>query len=73
MPRYLGKLVFIYILFWAMTFYAQSPVIEYPNWFYPIGALTPAAKYYIYFGLLLGSYYFLQKKIYIIKMDEDED
>jgi len=48
-------------------------IIEYPNWFYPIGALTPSAKYFIYFGLLLGSYYFLQKKIYIIKMDEDED
>ena len=35
--------------------------IEYPNWFYPIGTVPDRAKFFIYFGLLLGSYYGLVK------------
>jgi hypothetical protein len=37
-------------------------IIEYPNWFYPIGAVPDRAKYYIYLGLLLGSYFGIQEE-----------
>jgi len=37
-------------------------MIEYPNWFSPIGAIDYSSKYFIFFGLLLGSYYNLQLK-----------
>ncbi|MCD4698881.1 MAG: hypothetical protein K8S16_21830 [Bacteroidales bacterium] len=42
-------------------------IIEYPNWFYPIAATAYSPRYFIYFGLLLGSYYAIQKKLIIIK------
>lgn len=38
-------------------------IIEYPNWFFPIGATLYSPKYFIYFGLLLGSYYSLKWNI----------
>lgn len=37
-------------------------MIEYPNWFAPIGAIDYSSKYYIFFGLLLGSYFNLKFK-----------
>ncbi len=37
-------------------------MIEYPNWFAPIGAIDYSSKYFIFFGLLLGSYYNLKFK-----------
>ena len=38
-------------------------ILEYPNWFYPIGALRDSIKFFIYFGLLLGSYYGIRLKL----------
>jgi hypothetical protein len=37
-------------------------LIEYPNWFYPIGAIMDRGKFYIYFGLILSSYYNLKNQ-----------
>ena len=47
-------------------------LIEYPNWYYPVGAIPDRGKYYIYLGLLLGSYYGLKSKAesYIEKKNE---
>lgn len=38
-------------------------MIEYPNWFLPIGATTASSTMFIYFGLLVGSYYYLVDSI----------
>lgn len=38
-------------------------IIEYPNWFYPIGAINTSPKYYIFLGLLLGGYYNLKLRV----------
>ncbi len=48
-------------------------LIEYPNWFHAIGAIKNSPMYLFYFGLLLGSYYCVQKIVLIIKMEENED
>ncbi|MCF6296963.1 MAG: hypothetical protein L3J08_03110 [Flavobacteriaceae bacterium] len=40
--------------------------LEYPNWFFPIGAVQDNARYFIFFGLLLGSYYNLTIKFNMI-------
>lgn len=45
-------------------------IIEYPNWFYPIGALYPSPIYFIYFGLLVGSYYQIVKRINSYKLKQ---
>jgi len=42
-------------------------IIEYPNWFYPIGAIAYSPKYYIYLGLLIGSYLSIINKLELIK------
>lgn len=47
-------------------------IIEYPNWFYPIGAVPDRGKYFIYFGLLLGSYYGLLMKVNNINLKIDD-
>lgn len=69
------KNIFVFPVIVGMAAAAEfvKNVLEYPNWFFPIGALPSSSKYFIYFGLLLGSYYFLQKKIYLIKVEENED
>jgi O-antigen ligase len=38
-------------------------LIEYPNWFYPVGAVPTHEKYFIYFGVLLGSIVCLLKNL----------
>lgn len=38
-------------------------LLEYPNWFFPIGATIYSTKYWIYFGLLVGSYFQIKKYI----------
>ena len=43
-------------------------IIEYPNWFFPIGAIYTSPKFFIYFALLLGSYYQIKKQIHIFQM-----
>jgi hypothetical protein len=43
-------------------------IIEYPNWFFPIGSVDTSPKYFIYFALLLGSYRFLKKYITVYKL-----
>lgn len=42
-------------------------IIEYPNWFFPIGATPYSIRYFMYFGLLLGSYYYLRLNLKAIK------
>ena len=32
-------------------------ILEYPNWYYPVGAIQDRGKYFIFLGLLIGSYY----------------
>lgn len=43
-------------------------IIEYPNWFYPIGAIAYSPQYFIYFGLLIGSYLSFQNRLLIFKI-----
>lgn len=38
-------------------------IIEYPNWFFPIGAITSSAKFFIFLGLLIGAYYNLKVRV----------
>jgi hypothetical protein len=37
-------------------------MIEYPNWFAPVGAIDYSSKYFIFFGLMLGGYFNLKFK-----------
>jgi hypothetical protein len=37
-------------------------ILEYPNWFYPIGAIRDSGKYFIFFALLVGCYLSLYLK-----------
>lgn len=62
---YRNKNIFIYPVIIGLATSAEfiKNIIEYPNWFYPIGAIKDSPKYFIYFGLLLGSYYQLFKLI----------
>ncbi len=46
-------------------------MIEYPNWFAPVGAIDYSSKYFIFFGLLLGSYCNLKFKFKKINMSND--
>ena len=32
-------------------------LLEYPNWYYPVGAIQDRGKYFIFLGLLIGCYY----------------
>jgi len=65
-----NKNVFVYPVIVGLT--ASSVfiknILEYPNWFYPIGAIYASPVYFIYFALLLGSYYQLKKQIHSFKM-----
>ncbi|MDG1901174.1 MAG: hypothetical protein P8I80_02990 [Bacteroidales bacterium] len=55
---------FPYILvFLAASSEFIKNMIEYPNWYYPIGFLGGTQQYYIYFGLLLGSSVAIKHKI----------
>lgn len=38
-------------------------IIEYPNWFIPIGMMNGTQEYYIYFGLMTGSFIAIRKKL----------
>jgi hypothetical protein len=48
-------------------------ILEYPNWFFPIGATIYSTKYWIYFGLLVGSYYQIKKYIIITKLKKYQE
>ena len=45
-------------------------VIEYPNWFYPIGAISNSSKYFIFFALLIGVLNNIEMKIKKLKVDK---
>jgi hypothetical protein len=38
-------------------------ILEYPNWYYPIGAISNSSKYFIYLALLFGATLNLEKKL----------
>jgi hypothetical protein len=48
-------------------------IIEYPNWFWPIAFCMYSPKYYIYFGLLVGSYYQLKKNIHFYQIKQFQE
>ncbi len=43
-------------------------IFEYPNWFYPIGAIQDRGKYFIFLGLLIGSYYKIKMELRRLKL-----
>ncbi len=51
------------ILFFASSSEFIKNIIEYPNWFIPIGMLNGTQLYFIYLGLLYGSYYGIRNEI----------
>ncbi len=69
---YKNKAVFYYPLIISIAVSSEfiRNMIEYPNWFYPIAANPWSARYFIYFGLLLGSYYFIQRNIFLLSKME---
>ncbi|MCF8367430.1 MAG: hypothetical protein K9G76_00210 [Bacteroidales bacterium] len=48
-------------------------IIEYPNWFYPIGATGWSPQYFIFFGLLLGSYFTLKYNLQLFAQNSNKN
>ena len=48
-------------------------LIEYPNWFRPIASTNTSIGTFIYFGFLIGSYFYIQKELFVIKEIKDEN
>jgi len=67
----INKEIFMYPVIIGLATSAEfvKNIIEYPNWFYPIGAISSSPKYFIYFGLLVGSYRLIQKHILSYKLN----
>lgn len=51
------------LIFIASSSEMIKNIIEYPNWFYPIGFLGGTQQYFIFMGLLIGSFIAIQQKI----------
>ena len=55
-----SKLLMPFVIGIAATSEIIKNILEYPNWYYPVGAIQDRGKYFIFFGLLLGCYYNLK-------------
>ena len=60
------NIIFLLIGIAAISEFIKN-LIEYPNWFYPIGAIMDRGKYYIFLGLILGCYYNLNNNFSVKK------
>ena len=47
-------------------------IIEYPNWFYPIGAIDNSSKFFVFFALLLGALVSVKMKFNIMSIQKNE-
>jgi hypothetical protein len=54
------------IIFLAASSEFLKNIIEYPNWFYPIAFLGGTQQYFIYFGLLIGTFIVIKHNIKVI-------
>lgn len=59
--------IFLYVVLLSVATSSEfiKNIIEYPNWFHPIAATGTTPAWYIYFGLLIGSYFSLQNELII--------
>jgi len=64
------RIVYAVIVGLAASAEFVKNIIEFPNWFYPIGASALSPLYFFYFGFLLGSYYVVKKEIYLLNSKE---